>query len=209
MTDQTTLSPLSDYALHAFVCAVVVGAWVAFEMVLYRFLRRRPRLEEGAERGREVRSRVGLALQSLSYVVMLAFMRERFTHIASLGKVFDIVVAVVTMALGVGAVWLMRSAFGTLGQQWSLTARVLEGHKLITAGPYGWVRHPIYTGMFGMLTATGLAASHWLGLLAGLIVFWVGTTIRIRSEERLLRAAFSKEYDDYARRVPAVLPGIY
>ena len=208
MNAQTSSLWLSDYALHAAVFGVVVGAWLAFELVLFRFLRRRP-TQEGAERRREVRSLVGLALQSLSYVVVLAFMRERFTHIAPLGRVFDIAVAVLTIALAVGSVWLMRSAFGTLGQQWSLTARVLEGHKLITQGAYAWVRHPIYTGMFGMLVSTGLAVSRPIALLAGLIVFWVGTIIRVRSEERLLRAAFGAEYEDYARRVPAVLPGIY
>lgn len=199
----------SDYALHAFVFAAVVGAWLAFELVLFRFFRRRPTQEEGAEHRREVRSLVGLALQSLSYVVVLAFMREHFTHIVPLGRVFDIAVAVLTIALSVGSVWVMRSAFGTLGKQWSLTARVLEGHNLITAGPYGWVRHPIYTGMFGMLVATGLAASRPFALLAGMAVFWVGTLIRVRSEERLLRAAFGAQYDEYVRRVPAVLPGIY
>jgi protein-S-isoprenylcysteine O-methyltransferase Ste14 len=123
--------------------------------------------------------------------------------------VIDLAVACLTVGLAVGSVWLVWSALGTLGAQWSLTARVLADHRLITAGVYGRVRHPIYTGMLGMLLATGLAASLWGGLLAGLLVFWTGTAIRIRSEERLLRAAFGAEYDDYARRVPAVLPGIY
>ena len=208
MNTQTSWLPFSDYALHAAVCAVVAGAWVAFEVVLYLFLRRRP--TGAVERARDTGSRVGLALQSLSYVVVLVFTRERFTHIASPpGEGFDVAVALLTGALAVGSVWLVRSAFGTLGAQWSLTARVLEDHELITAGAYGRVRHPIYTGMFGMLLATGLAVSGWGGLLAGLIVFWAGTLVRIRSEERLLRAAFGAEYDDYARRVPAVLPGIY
>jgi protein-S-isoprenylcysteine O-methyltransferase Ste14 len=204
---ETIWLPFSDYALHAAVCAVVAGAWIAFELVLFLFLRRRPgHAREGA---RDTRSRLGLALQSLSYVVVLASMREPFTHIASLGQVPDIALAVSTAALAVGSVWLMRSAFGTLGAQWSLTARVLADHKLIMEGVYGHVRHPIYTGMLGLLLATALAASHWIGLLAGLIVFWTGTLIRVRSEERLLRAAFGAQYDEYARRVPAVLPGIY
>lgn len=193
--------------MHAAVCAVVAGAWVAFEVVLFLFLRRRP--PQAREGARDTSSRIGLALQSLSYVVVLASMRERFTHIASLGQVLDIALAVSTAVLAVGSVWLMRSAFGTLGAQWSLTARVLADHELIMSGVYGLVRHPIYTGMFGLLLATGLAASHWIGLLAGLVVFWTGTSIRVRSEERLLRAAFGAQYEDYARRVPAVLPGIY
>ena len=207
MNGQMNWLPFSDYALHAAVCAVVVGAWIAFEVVLFLFLRRRP--TQGAEYRRDASSRAGFALQSLSYVVVLAFMREGFTHIASPGQILDMAVALLTAALAVGSVWLVRSALGTLGAQWSLTARVLADHKLIMAGVYGRVRHPIYTGMLGMLLATGLAASEWGGLLAGLIVFFVGTLIRIRSEERLLRAAFGAEYDDYARRVPAVLPGIY
>ena len=207
MNGQTHWLPFSDYALHAAVCAVVACAWIAFEVVLFIFLRRRP--AQAVESRRDTRSRVGLALQSLSYVVVLVFMRERFTHIAPLGEVADVALAVATAALAVGSVWLVRSALGTLGAQWSLTARVLADHKLIMAGVYGRVRHPIYTGMLGMLLATGLAASHWAGLLAGLIVFWTGTLIRVRSEERLLRATFGAQYDDYARRVPAVIPGIY
>ena len=212
MNGQTNWLPFSDYALHAAVCAVVACAWLAFEVVLFIFLRRRTAQAGQSRRdtrSRDTRSRVGLALQSLSYVVVLAFMRERFTHIASLGEVADVALAFVTAALAFGSVWLVRSALGTLGAQWSLTARVLADHKLITAGVYRRVRHPIYTGMLGMLLATGLAASHWAGLLAGLIVFWAGTLIRVRSEERLLRAAFGAQYDDYARRVPAVIPGIY
>jgi protein-S-isoprenylcysteine O-methyltransferase Ste14 len=193
--------------LHAAVCAVVAGAWVAFEVVLFLFIRRRA--VRSQERERDASSRVGLALQCASYLVVLAFMRERFTHIAPFGQAADAGVAVVTAALAVGSVWLVRSALGTLGAQWSLTARVLADHRLITSGAYKRVRHPIYTGMLGMLLATGLAASHWGGLLAGLIVFWAGTLIRVRSEERLLRAAFGAQYEDYARRVPAVLPGIY
>jgi protein-S-isoprenylcysteine O-methyltransferase Ste14 len=37
----------------------------------------------------------------------------------------------------------------------------------------------------------------------------VGLVIRVRSEEKLLRAAFAREFDDYAARVPGVLPGLY
>lgn len=208
MNIQAGWALLSDRALHAAVYAVVAAAWIAFEVVLFLFLRRRPKAG-AAERVRDTGSRLGLALQSSSYVVVLAFMREPFTHIAWFGRVADISVALLTAGLAVGSVWLVKSAFETLGAQWSLTARVLVGHELIVRGAYGRVRHPIYTGMLGMMLATGLAASHRAGLVAGLIVFWAGTLIRVRSEERLLRAAFGAEYEDYARRVAAILPGIY
>lgn len=81
--------------------------------------------------------------------------------------------------------------------------------KWLTRGPYGRVRHPIYTGMFGLLLATGLAISHWMALAAAIALFWTGTVIRVRREEKLLRQAFGTRFEEYARRVPAVLPGIY
>jgi len=84
-----------------------------------------------------------------------------------------------------------------------------ERHELVTNGPYAYVRHPIYTGMLGMLVATGLAISHWAALPAALVVFFVGTVIRIRSEEKLLRGAFGEQFEKYARSVPAILPGLY
>jgi protein-S-isoprenylcysteine O-methyltransferase Ste14 len=50
------------------------------------------------------------------------------------------------------------------------------------------------------------AVSHWIGLVAGLVLFAVGTYIRVRSEEKLLRATFGAKWDEYARTVPAVVP---
>jgi protein-S-isoprenylcysteine O-methyltransferase Ste14 len=96
-----------------------------------------------------------------------------------------------------------------LGKQWSLTARVTEGHRLVIEGPYRIVRNPIYTGMLGMLLATGFAFSRWPALVVGVVVFITGTMIRVRSEEKLLRETFGEEFEAYAKRVPALIPGLY
>ena len=60
--------------------------------------------------------------------------------------------------------------------------------------------------MLGMLLATGLAVSHWIGLASAMVVFGIGTFIRVRSEEKLLREVFGHEFDEYKRSVPAVIP---
>ena len=88
-------------------------------------------------------------------------------------------------------------------------ARLTKGHELVTDGPYGIVRNPIYLGMFGLMVATGVALSTWWALLAAIAIFLVGNRIRLRAEETLLREAFGSQFDDYARRVPAFLPRIF
>jgi protein-S-isoprenylcysteine O-methyltransferase Ste14 len=132
-----------------------------------------------------------------------------FTPIVAGRELITVFTGVLAIVAAIGSVWLVTLAVKTLGKEWSLTARLVEGHKLATSGPYALVRHPIYTGMLGMLLATGLSISHWAALLAALLVFFVGTTIRIRSEEKLLREAFGDQFEDYVRSVRAIVPGLY
>jgi protein-S-isoprenylcysteine O-methyltransferase Ste14 len=187
--------------------SVVMLSWVTFAVVFALFLHRKP--ASAPDRKRERTSIVGIALQGVSYAVVWSVRRPPLTPVVPSNAPVEITTALLTMALAIGSVWLVSAAVGTLGKQWSLAARVLEGHKLITAGPYSIVRNPIYTGMFGMLLATGLAISHWVGLLIAIGLFAIGTVIRVRSEERLLREAFGEEFEAYARKVPAVLPFLF
>src|ERR1700722_13394570 len=83
------------------------------------------------------------------------------------------------------------------------------GSRVGYAGAYGIVRNPIYLGMFGILVATGLAVSRRQTFAVGVILFLIGTELRIRSEEKLLREAFSEQFAEYARKVPAFFPRIF
>jgi len=148
-------------------------------------------------------------LQGISYGIVWSAHRPFFTPMFKMGKQLELFVAGLTMIAAIGSVWFVSKAIRTLGKQWSLAARLVEGHKLVTEGPYRIVRNPIYTGMFGMLLATGMAISHWIGLLIAIVVFVVGTIIRVQSEEKLLREAFGPEFEAYARRVRAVVPFIF
>lgn len=191
--------------LPTLVFAVVMLCWFAFGGVV--LLRKKP--PSPPDQKRAPGSHLGLALQALSYAVVWSVRRVPFTPMASGNKLLEVIAAVVAIVAAVGSVLIIKAAVQTLGKEWSVTARLVEGHKLATTGPYAYVRHPIYTGMLGMLLATGLAVSHWLPLIAALIVFFIGTMIRVRSEEGLLREAFGPEFENYARRVPAIVPGLY
>jgi protein-S-isoprenylcysteine O-methyltransferase Ste14 len=199
---QITLDPLPTIVFVA-----VMLCWMTFAAVF--IFRKKPPAAATVERRRERASLIGIIIQGLGYALVWAVRRPYFSSIIRMSKVLEIALAVLTIVLAVVSVWMVVAAVRTLGKQWSFAARVVEGHRLVTEGPYRIVRNPIYTGMMGLLVATGLATSHWIGLLLGLIVFLIGTLIRVHSEEKLLREEFGQEFEAYAARVPAIIPGIY
>jgi protein-S-isoprenylcysteine O-methyltransferase Ste14 len=93
-----------------------------------------------------------------------------------------------------------------LGTMWSSSPTVKVEHQLRTDGPYGVTRHPIYTGLLGMLLGTVLLVGfgHWLLLLPVGLAF---IEIRIHLEEGLMAATFPEAYARYRRRVPQLIPG--
>jgi len=119
----------------------------------------------------------------------------------------EVVLACVAIVLAYGSNWLCLRAVQTLGKQWTYAARVVEGHELITEGPFSLVRNPIYLGMFGLMVATGLVLTAGWALALAVILFLMGNQVRISAEEKLLRETFGAKFDDYARRVPAFWPG--
>ncbi|MDX6614427.1 MAG: hypothetical protein QOD75_3613 [Blastocatellia bacterium] len=191
--------------LPTIVFVAIMLCWVTFAGI-FLFRKKPPAAPESK---RESRSLLGVALQGLSYAIVWSVRRPMFSPPFKLSRPFEITLGAITIAIAVASIWLVMTAIRTLGKEWSVTARLVEGHKLITAGPYQLVRNPIYTAMFGMLLATGLALSHWIALIAAVIVFAFGTRTRILSEEKLLRGAFGAEFESYTHRVPAVVPRLF
>lgn len=153
------------------------------------------------------KSWIGLALQGAGFALVWAIRRmPLFSPFIEGQFVLNIVLAVLAVLIAAGSVWLAISAVRELGKQWSLEARLIEDHRLVTTGVYQIVRHPIYTAMLGMLAATALVFSHWLVFLISSVIFLIGTKIRTISEEKLLREAFPKEYEEYAAKVASLIP---
>jgi len=145
-------------------------------------------------------ARWGMLLQGLAFAI--AWFHPPSQPPASLIRV------AISTALGVLAIVISISATSALGKQWRFDAAIGPDHHLIQSGPYAVVRHPIYASMLLMIPATALAASNWMALCIALIVFFIGTEIRIRIEEKLLLSRFGSEFEDYRRRVSAYLPGL-
>jgi protein-S-isoprenylcysteine O-methyltransferase Ste14 len=200
---QQQTAVLNPVPTLAFVAVMV--SWVFF-WVAFFFRWKNP---QGTVTKRLGRSAWGLFFQACGYFLVFVIKRPMFTPLIPMPDAAEIALAALTIAIAAGSVWIWLVAVHTLGKQWSVVARVMEGHNLITAGPYSKVRNPIYLSMFGMLIATGLALSTWWALVLASALFAIGTQIRIRNEERVLRESFGAEFDAYAQSVPAMFPRIF
>ncbi len=93
-----------------------------------------------------------------------------------------------------------------LGRFWSNAITRKEGHRVIDTGPYGLVRHPIYTGLIGAMIATGIAVGTATALL-GTVLIAFGLWQKARMEEGFLSAELGADaYGPYCQRVPMLVP---
>ncbi len=111
------------------------------------------------------------------------------------------------LAILLAATALTLWARFTLGTMWSAAPAVKQEHQLRTTGPYSVTRHPIYTGMLGMMLGSLLLAAGGRWILP-FPVFLVLTEIKISVGERLMLAEFPDDYPRYRQRVPKLVPGL-
>jgi protein-S-isoprenylcysteine O-methyltransferase Ste14 len=108
--------------------------------------------------------------------------------------VIGVVLGVLGLTLEIWAIWHLKFAFST-----EPAAR-----RLVTTGPYGLSRHPIYTG--GCLAYVGLFITRpTLPIAVALVVWAICMRMRMRYEEAILSSVFPA-YADYRQRVGAIVP---
>jgi protein-S-isoprenylcysteine O-methyltransferase Ste14 len=104
------------------------------------------------------------------------------------------VLATVGLAYSVWGLAYLRRSFSIIP----------EARRLVTGGPYGLSRHPVYLGEITTAIGVNLATAGWLSAVA--ILYFIGCELlRMRWEERILALSFP-DYTEYARRVPRFLP---
>lgn len=168
--------------------------------VVWIALRNRDRRDAQARR---LRSLLGIGLQAIAFAgASFGFVKPELPWWAP----FSIVSTTLVLLLGGTAIALFVAAAWTMGKNWSLVARTRADHQLVRNGPFAMVRHPIYLALLLYLISIAAALGHWPQLLVAVPVYLAGTFIRIRDEERLLRAQFGEAHARYAREVPALIP---
>ena len=173
--------------------AILVAGWLLW-MIPFALIKRSNNPAKQIDR----RARWGVVICAVAYALLWQgkfWLRQPHSWQFALSFVF--------FALGILLSWTSTRA---LGRQWRIDAGLSSDHELIMAGPYRFVRHPIYTSMLCVLLATGFVVTSLPRFLLALIVFLVGTEIRVRIEDQLLASQFGNTFQQYRQSVPAYIP---
>ena len=111
-------------------------------------------------------------------------------------------IGIVLTIAGLGlAVW----ARVHLGKYWSGRVTIKVDHRIIETGPYGSVRHPIYSGLLLAVLGTVITIGTIQAFLGFALIF-IAVIRKLTLEEKWLRSEFGEEYERYRRRVKALVP---
>lgn len=103
----------------------------------------------------------------------------------------------------------MAWALTRLGKSYQLGGSTPRAEdRMVTAGPYGLVRHPMYTAALGISFGLALLTQS-LAFLAVFCAYLVLILLLIPIEEEGLRRAYGSEYDAYRQKTRKVIPFFY
>ena len=113
------------------------------------------------------------------------------------------VLGLLAMAAGL---WLFHRSHTDLGINWSVTLQTREDHRLVTAGIYQRIRHPMYASMFLLSIAHLLFVPNWIVAPAYFLTFGLLYLCRVAHEERMMLDRFGPEYQTYMQRTGRLIP---
>lgn len=111
------------------------------------------------------------------------------------------------VGIGILCVGLIYWLFSSLGTGITPTSATRRQHTLVMAGPYRWVRHPLYTVGSSMFIAFGMLADNWFIAALGILTFII-MAIRTPKEEANLIEKFGNEYREYMKRTGRFFPKV-
>lgn len=145
------------------------------------------------------RTRTGWVLVVVQFVLLIALVLTPHRDFTVGSRM------IVGLVLLFGGLALGTAAVSRLGRALTPNPVPLEGATLRIAGPYRWVRHPIYVAVILAAAGWTLAVGSWwtVAVLGVLIVFFVAKS---RWEDRMLAEQYGQRWHDWAATTGAFLP---
>ncbi len=119
----------------------------------------------------------------------------------NLGNKYWLVACTLGAALG-----LLTLCYNKIGN-FSVYPEIKQHAKLITTGPYHYIRHPMYTSLLLMMLGIALYNYHWINAI-GVVMVMFAVINKANSEEKLLLIRF-EEYLEFQQKTCRFVPYIY
>lgn len=178
-------------------CTIMWDLWLASWIAALFWSRR------AAARPLALHEMASLILPAIGFGLLgFGSLATHFAPLWTLPKGLGWVLATVC-GLGLLFTWWARVTIGSL---WSAAVSRKEEHTVVQSGPYGLVRHPIYTGLIIAALAQAIIIGQTANL-TGALLLTVGFWLKARLEERFLSEALGgSAYADYRSRTPMLIP---
>lgn len=109
---------------------------------------------------------------------------------------------VVLWTLGVaGVLWCVRVMRGQTGAN-----GIVVGHRLVTTGPYRFVRHPMYVAVLGIAAGSAVALGSFVIAMVALVFLPVAISWAATEDRLLSSSSLAQQFKDYERRTGRLLP---
>lgn len=106
---------------------------------------------------------------------------------------------ILALILYLCAIVITQWCYRVLGSQWQVSKDIPKNYKLITAGPFKYLRHPIYFAQILVVTGCAVIFSDVISLML-LIFFILLVRFKSKSEERVMTEQFGDTYVQYCKR---------
>jgi len=103
---------------------------------------------------------------------------------------------------------LRQYSINILGEFFTPVVAKKDNQKIIQKGPYKYIRHPSYTGLFLEVIGAAISFANWISIISVLILFIPAILYRINIEENFLSKNF-KEYKNYQKKTWKLIPFIF
>ena len=182
-----------------YVCCALWIGWILYWLVSSQFVLKTKKNETWQRLQHTIPTTIG---------VMTIFYGPAI-DIFNWGKLYDSVIigwlgVLVTAAGHAFSIWARIH----IGKYWSGTVALKHDHKIIDTGPYGLVRHPIYTGLLSGALGTAMAAGTKEAFF-GVAIMIPGYILKWKREEKIMLAEFGQGYADYMKRTKVIIPYVY